>query len=79
MINEADQEHRSEQIARIFALLTAKLEDAAALAVDGQEPQAEMQLRNLASQIANLASEAATIAGTMAVLLAPPSYEPASS
>lgn len=80
MSNEADQEHRSEQIARTFALLTAKLEDAAALAVDGQAPAADEPLNSLALQIAELAGEAATIAGILAALLvAQPSSGPPSS
>lgn len=69
MNSEADQEHRSEQIARSFALLTAKLEDAAVLAVEGQGRQADEQLRDLALGIAELAGEAATIAGVMACLI----------
>lgn len=76
MNDEANQEHRSEQIARTFALLTAKLEDATTLAVDGQAPLADEELRVLALQITDLASEAATIAGALAALLARPSSEP---
>lgn len=69
MSDEAEREHRGEQISRTFALLTAKLEDAATLAVDGQAPQADNQLKILALQIAELAGEAATIAGTLGALL----------
>lgn len=76
MSDEADNEHRSEQIARTFALLTAKLEDAAALAVDGQGPQTDERLRDLALQIAELAGEAATIAGALAALLPPSTSGP---
>lgn len=55
MSDEAEREYRSEQISRTFALLTAKLEDAVALAVDGQAPRADTQIRDLALQIAELA------------------------
>lgn len=72
MTNEAEKEHRSEQLARTFALLTAKLEDATTLAVDGQAPLADKELRELALRIAELAGEAATIAGALGVLLESP-------
>lgn len=73
MTDEADLEHRREQISRTFALLTAKLEDAATLAVDGQGAHTDEALQSLAEGIADLASEAATIAGALAALLkAPP-------
>ena len=72
MDHEAEQEHRSEQISRAFALLTAKLEDAAALAVEGQGPRADEALVVLAAQIADFAGESATIAGALAGLLPAP-------
>lgn len=75
MDQEAEQEHRSERISRMFALLTAKLEDAATLAVDGQGLQSDGALAVLAEQIADLASESATIAGALAALLAAPSHQ----
>lgn len=69
MSDEADREHRSEQIARTFALLTAKLEDAAALAAEGQGPRTDDQLRTLTQQIAELSGEATTVAAAMACLI----------
>lgn len=72
MTDEADSEHRSEQISRTFALLTGKLEDAAALAVEGQGRGPEEKLMALSAQIAQLSGEAATIAETLAVLLTTP-------
>ena len=69
MSNEAEDEHRAEQLSAVFALLTAKLEDAATLAADGQGRRPEDELLHYASQIAELATEAATIAGAVAALL----------
>jgi hypothetical protein len=74
MTDEAEREHYSRHISRTFALLTAKLEDAAALAVDGQGPQTGVALLALAQQVAGLAAEAAIIAEALAVLLAPLPY-----
>lgn len=70
MTNAAEQEHGREMISRAFALLTAKLEDAATLAAEGQGPQTDEQLLDIAQQIADLAGEAATIAGALTALLA---------
>ena len=72
MSNEAEDEHRAKQLSQVFALLTAKLEDAATLAADGQGWHPENELLVCASQIADLASEAATIAGAIAALLTKP-------
>lgn len=69
MTDEADREYRSERISRAFALLTAKLEDAAALAVDGQGPQPDEALLALALGIADLADDAEAIASLLSVLL----------
>jgi hypothetical protein len=74
MTDEAEMEHRSRHISRTFALLTAKLEDAAALTVDGQGPQTEGALLALAQQVAVLAAETAIIAEALTVLLAPLPY-----
>ncbi|MEO6388900.1 MAG: hypothetical protein ABIT16_01140 [Croceibacterium sp.] len=75
MDQEAEQEHRREQISRPFALLTGKLEDAATLAVEGQGPQSDQALVALAEQIAGLAGKSAIISGALAVLLAAPSHQ----
>lgn len=77
MSNEAEDEHRAEQLSAVFALLTGKLEDAATLAADGQGRHPEDELLGYAGQIAELANEAATIAGALAALLAKPEIGPA--
>ena len=69
MSNEAEDEHRAEQLSAVFALLTAKLEDAATLAADGQGRHPDDELLSYASQITDLATEAATIAGAVTALL----------
>lgn len=76
MDEEADREHRSDRIARTFAVLTAKLEDAAALAVEGQGRHSEEELKKLAEQIAELAGEVATVAEALGALLASPPRQP---
>lgn len=79
MSDEAESEHRSDQITRTFGLLTAKLEDAATFAVDGQALQADGQWRGLALRIAGLAGEVATIAGALGTLLDASAEGPTSS
>ena len=69
MSNEAEDEHRTEQLSAVFALLTGKLEDAATFAADGQGKHPDDELLSYASQIAKLASEAATLASALAALL----------
>lgn len=66
---EIDDEERAKRIANAFALLTAKLEDAAALAADGQARRTNCELRALAGQIADLSEDVATIAGVFEALL----------
>jgi hypothetical protein len=70
-MNQTD-EHRAGQLSAVFALLTGKLEDAAAIAADGQGRVPEDILLRSASEIAALALEASTIAGAIAALLANP-------
>jgi hypothetical protein len=72
MGNEADNEHRSQRISGAFAFLTAKLEDAATIAVEGQGRHPDDKLCIDAEKIAELAGEACTVAGALAVLLAGP-------
>ena len=72
MSNEAEDEHRADQLSAVFALLTGKLEDAAGIATDGQGRRPVDELLGYASQVAVLADEAATIAGALAALLAKP-------
>lgn len=69
MRDEAQEQHRSGRISGAFALITAKLEDAAELAAGGQKTQADGALASIAQQIEALADEVATIAGTLAALL----------
>lgn len=76
MNDEAERERRSDQIARTFALLTAKLEDAAALAVEGQGKRSEQEIGKLAQQIAELAGEVTVVSGLLGVLLASPPSRP---
>lgn len=76
MNDEADREHRSDQIARTFALLTAKVEDATSLAAEGQGKRSEDELAKLAQQISELAEQVATVAGALSVLLASPPSRP---
>lgn len=63
------EQERAERIAAAFALLTAKLEDAAGLAADGQGPGSDAELRELARQVADLAGDVNTIAGALAAIL----------
>ena len=69
MGDEAEQEHRRQWISAAFALVTAKLEDAATIAVEGQGRHSIDQLRTCAEQIAGLAGGVATIAGALAASL----------
>lgn len=69
MSNEAQDEHRDDQLSEVFALLTGKLEDAASFAADGQGRRQHDELLRLASQITELANEVATIAGAIEALL----------
>ena len=75
MGDDADGEERSEHMSRVFALLTAKLEDAATLAADCQGRRTTAELRRGAKQIAELASETATIAAALSALLSPDENE----
>lgn len=70
MSDEVQDQDHAERISAVFALLTAKLEDAATLAVDGQGRRPDELLLSCADQIATLTSEACTIAGALAALLA---------
>ena len=67
-----DEEQRQEQaelIARMFALLTAKLEDGAGTASDAQARDlAPEQVRDAANRLIELGQEIATIAEAIAGL-----------
>lgn len=64
-----EDEERVKRIASTFALLTAKLEDAAGLAADGQSRRTNTELQGLAGRIAEFAEEVATIAAVLCALL----------
>jgi hypothetical protein len=68
-MTEIDYEERAKRMANAFALLTAKLEDAAGLAADGQSPRTNAELQILTGRIADLGEEVAIIAGLLGALL----------
>lgn len=68
-MSETQDDERAERIAAAFALLTARLEDAAGLAGEGQAHKPDVELKLLARQIADLTNEAGVIAGALAELL----------
>lgn len=68
MSDDGDEEC-AHQISAVFALLTAKFEDAAASAADGQARRSDPKLRSIANQVGDLAAEAALIAKLLAALL----------
>lgn len=64
-----DEDERRDLISRLFALLTAKLEDAAALAAEGQGTSASAErLISLANQVRAGAEEAALLAEVSGML-----------
>jgi hypothetical protein len=63
-----DEQHRREVIGRLFALLTAKLEDGAEIAMCAQGP-ASTDRAELASSILEAGQEIVTIADGLALLL----------
>ena len=65
-----EEQHQSEVIGRIFALLTARCEDGAELAVRGQVAVAPDRTE-LASRLLDLGEEVTTIAEGLSLLLAP--------
>lgn len=62
-------DERGDAVSALFALLTAKLEDAAALAADGQGRRSSSDLGELAGRIHDLASECTTITAAVKTLL----------
>ena len=68
-MDEGQAEDRASHISAGFALLTAKLEDAAGLAAAGQRPGPDAGLCDLALQIADLAGDATTVANVLVALL----------
>lgn len=69
MDDPEDQVNRAELISRMFALLTAKLEDAATIAAECQARLSPEQLGVGAAKLEDLGAETATIAAAVSVLL----------
>lgn len=69
MIDPEDQENRVELISRMFALLTAKLEDAATICAECQGRLPPEQLREGATKVEDLVSQTATVAAAVTALL----------
>lgn len=65
-----DHEDRAELISRMFALLTAKLEDAATIAAECQGRLPPQQLRERAGTLEDLVGETATLSAAVAALIA---------
>lgn len=63
-----DQSEAMKVITAMFGLLTARLEDAACLAADGQDPAADH--RPITSQIASYVAEASILVDAIEVLVA---------
>ena len=64
-----DEDERRDLISRLFALMTSKLEDAAALAAEGQGTSGSAERLNpLADQIRAGAEEAALLAEVSGIL-----------
>lgn len=70
-----DQEQLAELLSRLFALLTAKLEDASAIAANCQARLTAGRLRSGAADLEDLAAEAATLAAAASALLRDPAIE----
>lgn len=69
-----DEQHRTEVIGQLFALLTAKFEDAAELAVHGQSAEAPDRA-GLASRLVEIGQEVTAIAEGLLLLLAPTRHD----
>jgi hypothetical protein len=65
-----DDDERCDLVSRLFAVMTADLEDAAALAVDGQGTDVEQDHRlKLAASVHDVAQRTAVIADAAAAIL----------
>lgn len=69
-----DDEERAELIRRLFYVMTARLEDALALATDGQARDTEADVPNLAGRVLGIAGEIAIVAEATAALATPPAH-----
>lgn len=65
---DEDEQHRRDVIGLLFALLTAKFEDGAELAVRGQDPTSFERVR-LASEIVDLGQQIVTVAEELVLQL----------
>ena len=68
-MDQEEQEERAELISRMFALLTAKLEDAATLAAESQSRRASAELIENASALRELVREALIVAEGVEALI----------
>lgn len=68
-MDQEEQERRAELISRMFALITAKLEDAATIAVDCQGRVPTEELRDSTGELKDLATECATVVEAADALL----------
>ena len=66
---EHERDHRQEIIGRMFAVLTARLETAAMLAIEGQGADCEKRAE-AANELIDIAEETAAIAAAVRFLLA---------
>lgn len=76
MDDAEDQEQQAELVSRVFALLTAKLEDASAIAANCQARLTAAQLRSGAAELEDLVAEAGTLAAAASALLRDPAVAP---
>lgn len=69
MQDREEQARQADLIARLFALMTGKLEDAAGIATDGQGRRPPEQLLAFADELETLVSEVATMCAAASALL----------
>lgn len=68
-MDEEQQRERADLISRMFALITAKLEDAATIAAECQRRRTREELRDNAMKLHELCTEATSITEAVTVLL----------
>lgn len=68
-MDEEQRQERADLISRIFALITAKLEDAATIAVECQRRLTHEELRDNAVKLHELCTEATSITEAVTALL----------
>lgn len=62
-------DERADALSRLFALLTARLEDVSTLAAEGQGRRSGAELRDIARRIHDFANDCATITAAVTALL----------